>query len=158
MFQYRRYNRTLHPTPSPSKAATTPAFTASALRKPQVLFTVNIKKRAAFADSNLKSNGVKYFNLNSVYIGCVIAAGVGTPVGSANAPTDCTVQAVGTTLNGSMVSVDLIFTASLNQALFTFPSSFSSLTTVNFVLTSTSATTGLATVDFDNVAYTVSTC
>ena len=97
-------------------------------------------------------------NLTSLYIGCATVVGAGTVVGTANAPTGCTVQAVGNTLSGSMVSVDLIFVQDTNHTLFTFPRSFSRLSTVNFVLTATSATSGLTAVDFDNVAYTVSTC
>ena len=97
-------------------------------------------------------------NLTSLYIGCATVVGAGTVVGTANAPTGCTVQAVGTTLLSSIVSVDLIFVQNTNHTLFTFPHSFSRLSTVNFVLTATSATSGLTAVDFDNVAYTVSTC
>ena len=106
----------------------------------------------------LISDGVKYFNMTSLYIGCAIVVAAGTPVGSGNVPTGCTVQAVGTTLSGSMVSADLILATSLNHALFTFPLSFSKLTTVNFVLTATSSTSGLTAVDFDDVEYTVSSC
>ena len=104
------------------------------------------------------SNGVTYYNLTSLYIGCAIVAGAGTPVGSANAPTGCTVQAVGTTVSGATVSTDIIFVQDFNHALFTFPTEFNRLRTVNFVLTATAATSGLTVVDFDNVAYTISTC
>lgn len=105
-----------------------------------------------------KRNNVKYFNLTSLEIGCGIVVAAGTAVDTGNVPTGCTVQAVGTTLSGSMVSIDLIFVEDTSHALFTFPLSFSLLRTVNFVLTATAATTGLTSVDFDNVKYTVSTC
>ena len=62
------------------------------------------------------------------------------------------------TLSGSIVSVDLIFVKDIDHALFTFPLSFSELKTVNFVLTATSATSGLTALDFDYVSYSVSTC
>lgn len=81
-----------------------------------------------------------------------------TPASAENVPTSCGAQAVGITLSGTMVSADLIFSAATTHALFTFPLSFSKLTLVNFVLTTTSDTSGLTAVDFDNVAYTVSTC
>ena len=105
-----------------------------------------------------KRNNVKYFNLTSLEIGCGIVVAAGTAVDTGNVPTGCTVQAVGTTLSGSMVSVDFIFVQDTNHALFTFPLSFSKLKTVNFVLTTTAATSGLISVDFDNVSYSVSTC
>ena len=107
---------------------------------------------------NENRNNVKNFNLTSLYIGCAIVVAPNTPVGAANVPTGCTVQSVGTTISGSTVSVDLIFVEDTNHALFTFPLSFSELKTVNFVLTATSATSGLTAVDVDNVSYSVSTC
>ena len=118
------------------------------------------KGNIAFANQsqNENRNNVRYFNLTSLYIGCAIVVAAGTGVGTGNVLTGCTVQAVGTTITGSMVSVDLIFVEDINHALFTFPLSFSKLKTVNFVLTATSATSGLTAVDFDNVSYSVSTC
>lgn len=67
-------------------------------------------------------------------------------------------QAVGTTVNGATVSTDIIFVQDNNHTLFTFPADFVWLRTVNFVLTATAATSGVTAVDFDNVAYVVSTC
>ena len=104
----------------------------------------------------MSSNGVNYFNLTSVYISCVVAPGAGTVAGAVNLPTGCTVQAVGTTTTGGMVTTSLIFTPATVQKLFTFPSTFVKLTSVNFLLTATAATSGLIVVDFDDAVYAVS--
>ncbi|KAK3175138.1 hypothetical protein OEA41_002384 [Lepraria neglecta] len=100
-------------------------------------------------------NGITYFNLMPVYIACAVAPGVGTVAGVVNVPTSCTVEAIGTQTNGGMVTATLVNSGTVNT-LYTFPSTFVNLKSVNFLLTATAATSDLTVVDFDDTIYTVS--
>ena len=69
-----------------------------------------------------------------------------------NVPTSCIVEAIGTQTNGGMVTATLMFNSGTANTLYTFPSTFVNLKSVNFLLT----TSGLTVVDFDRTIYTVS--
>lgn len=73
-----------------------------------------------------------------------------------NGLTSCTVEAIGTQTKGGMVTATFMFNSGTANTLYTFPSTFVNLKSVNFLLTATAATSGLTVVDFDDTIYTVS--